>query len=405
MRQIKIALVSFEYPPKTAVGGIGTYMYQTAQMLMRHKIYVEVFTSTIGEMDESSIEDGILIHRLSTTNHDFFRKEISRLFKERNSKIHFSCIEGPEYGADTYYIKKSFPEIPLHIKLHTPSFLIRDITGKKLTIFQKTRFILGALRKLEKPIAYWQYKYTTDLEYLNLIEATFITSPSGDLIKQVRRRWKIDKPIYLLPSSYTPRSELLEISTNDLPDKPIITYIGRLEIRKGVHNFSEIVPKVASVYPNAIFRFIGRDFPSPNKGISMKSYLSSSLSDFIENIEFIGEISQRELPKFLANTSICVFPSLWENFPNVCLESMSAARCVIGGKNGGMSEMLANDCGILVNPKNLNEIAETIIKTLKQPEIIIQRGINARDKILNSYNEEIIIKHYINLLINNLKSE
>ena len=405
MTQIKIALISFEYPPKTVIGGIGSYMYQTSQMLIKRNIYVEVFTSTVGETNESSIEDGVLIHRLSTADHNYFRKEIVSLFKERNSKIHFSCIEGPEYGADTYYIKKSFPEIPLHIKLHTPSFLIRDITVKKLTIFQKVRFVLGALKKLEKPVAYWRYKCKNDLEYLNLLDATYITSPSKDLIKQVKKRWKIDKPVYYLPSSYSPRSELLEISASNLPDKPIITYIGRLEIRKGVHNFIAIIPKVASVYPNVIFRFIGRDFPSSSKGVSMKNYLSSSLSDFIKNIEFAGEISQSDLPKFLVNTSICVFPSLWENFPNVCLESMSAARCVIGGKNGGMSEMLANDCGILVDPKKPNEIAETIIKILKEPEIITQRGIRARDKILKAYNEDVISKHYCSLLINNLEGE
>lgn len=402
---IKIALVSFEYPPKTAVGGIGTYLYQTAQMLMKRNIYVEVFSSTIEKTTESSIEDGVLVHRLHTTDHDFFRTEIVSLFSERNSIIKFNCIEGPEYGADTYYIKQTFPKIPLHIKLHTPSFLIKDISQKPLTNLQKIRFLVGALKRFEKPDFFWKYKYKNDLEYQNTLQAKYISSPSIDLINKVRESWKIKKHIHLLPYSYSPRKELLIINAKNLPRKPIVTYVGRLEIRKGVQNFIEIIPKVVQVFPDVTFRFIGRDFPSPLNDISMKKYLTDNLTDLNKNIEFVGEISQSQLPKFLEQTSICIFPSLWENFPNVCLESMSAAKCIIGSRNGGMSEMLANDCGILIDPLKPNEIIEKIIGAIKNPDSIIQAGIKARDKILNDYNEEIISKQYINLLTSNLNVE
>jgi glycosyltransferase involved in cell wall biosynthesis len=84
-----------------------------------------------------------------------------------------------------------------------------------------------------------------------------------------------------------------------------------------------------------------------------------------------------------------VYPSLWENFPNVCLEAMSAARAVIGSSAGGMAEMLDEGaCGRLVDPHDYKNLARQIISLLDSPRERIRLGQLARSKVLSAYNEE-----------------
>ena len=60
---MKIALISYEYPPDTAYGGIATYVEQAARMLSERGHYVEVFAGS-ERRAQSSDESGILTHRI-----------------------------------------------------------------------------------------------------------------------------------------------------------------------------------------------------------------------------------------------------------------------------------------------------------------------------------------------------
>ena len=92
------------------------------------------------------------------------------------------------------------------------------------------------------------------------------------------------------------------------------------------------------------------------------------------------------IPAELGGIDICVFPSIWENFPNVCLEAMSAGRGVVGSQAGGMSEMLASGAGRLVPPKNSAAIANAVIELLGNPNERMQMGAAARQRIKDEYN-------------------
>ena len=121
----------------------------------------------------------------------------------------------------------------------------------------------------------------------------------------------------------------------------------------------------------------------------MKEWLVKSLKEHLNQVTFIPAVSYEEYINYYASTDICVFPSLWENTPNVCMEAMSAGRALIGSKYGGMTEMLDNPtAGILVDPLNADEIVSAIIKLVKNKEMRFKLGKQARESVIKKFNKE-----------------
>ena len=59
-----------------------------------------------------------------------------------------------------------------------------------------------------------------------------------------------------------------------------------------------------------------------------------------DNVIFHDPMPRPNLLKRIQEADVCIFPSLFENWPNTCIEAMSAGRVVIGSKHGGMGEMI-----------------------------------------------------------------
>ncbi len=384
---MKIAFISYEYPPDTACGGIATYVYQASRLLQKRGHHVEVFTSSPYRCG-TEIQDGILIHRVNETDRQEFSKWIGKLFADQHALTQFDVLEAPEYNAEAREAIRLVPDIPLVVKLHTPSFLIAKLSTSELSLLRKARLYIYALRKGVRSNFGWKYDPNNDIERLHTLDADEIVAPSQSLGKKLVEAWGLDaKKISYVPNPYVPSEELLKIPVETHTN--IVTFLGRLEIRKGILDIARAIPLILRQYPKAKFRFVGQPLHSPHRNLDMQQYLEHKLRHYSDSLEFTGLIGSERVPDILANTDICVFPSLWENFPNVCLESMAAARGVIGSSAGGMAEMLDDGRrGKLVPPRSPKKIVQAAIELLENPELRIKLGELARERVLNEYNTE-----------------
>ncbi|MDM3861028.1 MAG: glycosyltransferase family 4 protein [Aphanizomenon gracile PMC644.10] len=384
---MKIALISYEYPPDTAMGGIATYVDQISRVLENRGHHVEVFSASLTREVTETIS-GVIVHRVLETDREHFRKKIVNTFIKRHNEVKFDVVESPEFNADAYEISQAVPEIPLAIKFHTPKFLLNKISLKnpKPNFLAKLRWYLGQMRRGIKLKAYWKYFPEDDIEYIFSKGADEFVFPTPSLADIVLPQWQISSDqISIVPYAFTPSSRLLNIPVETYSNT--VTYIGRLEIRKGVICLAQAIPLVLKSCPNAKFRFVGRSQASPNPNLNMRQYLSEILHKNLSAIEFVDNVPYDDIPYYLSQTDICAFPSIWENFPNVCLEAMSAGRGIVASRYGGMKDMLdAPISGVLVEPQKPQQLANAIIKLLKNPELRIKLGENARQKVLQEYN-------------------
>ena len=68
----------------------------------------------------------------------------------------------------------------------------------------------------------------------------------------------------------------------------IVTYLGRLEYRKGVHILAAAIPIIRKELPQVRFKFIGSDTLTAPDGGSMQAYASSMAQPYADAIEFTG---------------------------------------------------------------------------------------------------------------------
>lgn len=387
---MRIALVSYEYPPETGFGGIGTYTRQAAQMLADRGHSVEVFAGAL-ERSYSKHEENILLHRVYSSERKSFPNALLELFSRRHSQQPFDLVEGPEFMADSVVIRDNFPGIPHAVKLHTPSFLLKQLFIGQVDLTKKVRFLLGGFLRGKNPKPYWRYDASSDIEFKLTRSVPFILHPSRELGEIVSKKWNISSQQFIhLPYPFDPKDTFLRIPIkSDETQFKLISFIGRLEKRKGIFPLISAIPAICEKYPQVRFRFIGQAHPSPIPGLDMTEFMKKQLHLYKDRLEFTGSLSYDQIPLHLAETDICIFPSLWENFPNVCLEAMSAGRAVIGSKNGGMADMLGNDeHGLLVDPYKPESIVSAIEKLIENPELRIQLGQSAREKVLREYSYE-----------------
>jgi glycogen synthase len=385
---MKIAFISYEYPPDTAFGGIATYVEQAVQMLVSRGHDVEVFCGSLQrEITETS--DRLVVHRLCVRDRDEFAIKVAPRFAARHQVIGFDVLEAPEIGALARFALQLVPEIPLVLKLHTPSFVVGQMNFVPPTIWQKTRWYLGAIRAGKRPRPYPSntYRPEYELEKNHALEADEIAAPSQAIADLVIHHWKLNATqLSIVPLPYTPVPALLDIAIETY--NQTVTFIGRLETRKGVLDLANAIPLVLRQRPQTRFRFVGANHPSPRSNLDMQQFLEKKLGAYATAVEFTGYLALDQIPTVLRDTDLCVFPSLWESFGCVCVEAMAAGRGIVASRAGGMAELLdQGKVGKLVAPKDPQGLATAILELLSNPDYRMQLGRMARERLLTEYNQ------------------
>ncbi len=389
---MRIAFISYEYPPDTALGGIATYVKQAASMLSNRGHEVEVFAASSTRSGTEN-ENGVQVHRLQNPSAGGdgtgdFAARIAPVFAQRHEIAPFDVLEGPEYRAEAREAVRLAPAIPLVVKLHTPSYLLRSMNTARYGPVRRTLSAAKSVLRRERP--FYAYNPQEDPERSHCCDADEVAAPSRAIGESVANDWGLDKQkMAFYPLPYVPSPALLGIPLETQTD--VVTYYGRLEMRKGVVDLADAIPLILDRCPQARFRFVGKSLPSPKMGTDMKAFLAQKLGRHGKSVEIREPVSVEEIPALLAEADICVFPSLWESFGYTCLESMAAGRGVVATAPSGMAEMLREgsaEYGRLVPPRSPAGVALAVAALLQDPEQRMRFGAAARQRVLDHYSLE-----------------
>lgn len=182
--------------------------------------------------------------------------------------------------------------------------------------------------------------------------------------------------IFLLPNAinaeqFYPREKPLNLLSKYklFNNNKIILTVARLsdsEKYKGYDNIIKAMPSIIKEIPDARYLIVGSgdDLERIKKLISdlkLKDYvvLTGSIP-LTENIP-------GDLMDYYNLSDVFVMPSKGEGFGFVFLEALACGKPVIAGNVAGATDAILNGkLGILINPDNINEISNVIIKIFKK---------------------------------------
>ncbi|MCD6460213.1 glycosyltransferase [bacterium] len=109
-----------------------------------------------------------------------------------------------------------------------------------------------------------------------------------------------------------------------------------------------------------------------------------------ENTVFLGFLDNPA--KYLEQSDIFVLPSLWEGMPVALMEAMACGLPCIASDVGGVGELIDNNIsGILVKPKDIDALYESMLRLISSPDERAKLGEGARKKISNCYSKKNMI--------------
>lgn len=401
---MKIAFLSYEYPPETGGGGIGTYLTQMVKYLPSYGHKVVVFCGT---KQKEAFWENEFVYRIPCESIQNYNQVLLNFFKPIHKNINFDIAEGTDFGACGIEILRKYPEIPFVTRAHTANYLIDQFLFEPLKGWAKWRFILGGLKRIQIPKLPTLPKEKNFLDEKEIVQnCDMVVSPSHSLAKfYIDLKWC--KNYKHLPLLFQVQKEILSIKQNNISNVILnIVFYGRLEVRKGVLEIAKAIPLLLKKNPLLTFYFIGKTANSPIACMDMGEFLKQKLKKFSKSVIFQEAFQPEHISKILDIGDIFLFPSRFDSFGLVCCETMAAGKAVIGSNSGGMAEIIENGIsGLLVEPNNPKDIVKKISILLENPELRFKIGVNARKRILNNYSSEIIIPKQIGIYSEVIKNK
>jgi len=174
----------------------------------------------------------------------------------------------------------------------------------------------------------------------------------------------------------------------DRDTRPTVVMVARIDHLKDITTYIKICSEVKKRIPDVLFKLYG---PVVEKDyFEMCKQLATEL-DLDGNFRFEGATLSPEI----ANNEgdVVVLTSISEAFPFAVLEGMACEKVVISSDVGGTKEVLEG-YGFIVKPKDYHAFAEKIIYILEHPKEAAEIGIDARQRVLNGFRIEDMIRNY-----------
>lgn len=390
---MRVCLLSREYPPDTAFGGIATFSYHLAKGLkeLGHDVTVVALAQ---EETGTKVQEGITVHRIKASEtvdglelaprympySAYLFKTATALwtkFNELHNEAPFDVIDAPDNLADGL-----LPAItklcPLSVRLYTPHF----------------KFMESSLNEIDNA---FDHQFVALSERLCMLSADALTCPSEDLANFVSTDLNINNSAINIIRNPIDVKQFQEDGPKlkDFDSSNTVLYIGRLEQRKGVLDLINAIPKIIAQCPETKFMIVGSETTSSANSSSALDRIKALASKLgvLDRIHFKERVPLTELASIYRSADITIVPSLYDNSPYTCVEAMACGKAVVGTSSGGMKEYIEHEVsGLVIPPGQPEEIQKAIVRLLQNPEERKRLGKNARARVEQNYDHVKIAK-------------
>lgn len=228
-----------------------------------------------------------------------------------------------------------------------------------------------------KRTRYWFLRLTSRSSLVRATRIIAISQDTKDDLVQLLgvSKDKIDVIPLAISSDFYPitdQGRLEKVRTYLNLPKSFVLFVGHLEPRKNLARLVQAYLKIRQKFDCKLV-IVGKPEWSANKLLNQVRENSSE-----EAILFTGYVADEDLPALYNLASVVAFPSLHEGFGMPVLEAMACGTPVVTSNVSALPEV-AGDAAVLVNPYDVESIADGIARVLKDDSLrkkLISKGFN-----------------------------
>ncbi|MCX7997136.1 MAG: glycosyltransferase family 4 protein [Patescibacteria group bacterium] len=337
---MKILLATPYFYPSS--GGLERYTYHIARGLVEgYGDSVVVVTATRDRSECGvTVSEGIRIYRLYA----------DLVFS--NSPLSLSWFKNV-----LHILQKEQPDI---VNGHAPVPFMNDIVGLCIgKIPYVITYHFSSMKKGKLPLDWAIELYESTLLRLLFMKSDAVICYSNELTENKMRKYR---------SKFKPLTPGVDCTFFCPPKKenrsPVVLFVGKIDTGahfKGIDILMQAFALARKSIPGIKLRLVGG-----GNAHNIYRALADTLG-LSSNVTISGALYGEELRAAYQDASVLVLPThtVQESFGMVLLEAMACKLPVIGSYCGGIPRIIQhNKNGILVSPRNIEMLAQAIVKTL-----------------------------------------
>ena len=352
---MRVLVLAWEFPPRL-IGGIARHVAELYPEIVKLGHEIHLLTVEFKDTPQYEVVEGIHLYRLAVEeNSDFFEwvTNMNLVMQKQGEKLsqqlQFDLIHAHDWlvGDAAIALKHQF-KTPLVSTIHATE------NGRNNGIHKSGQKYID---DKEKNLVYNSWRVIVCSQYMRYEVESTLNSP-WNKIDVVYNGIRPEKKNHAADFD---RREFRRRFAHD--DEFIIYYVGRIAYEKGIFVLLNSAPQILEALSGKV------------KVVVIGGGNTDSLKQQAKDLGiwnqcyFTGFMADQDLDKFQTIADCAVFPSLYEPFGIVALESFAARVPVVVSDAGGLSEVVQHQkTGIVTYANNPESLAWGVLAILKNPE-------------------------------------
>lgn len=375
---MRIAVVSQEYPPETAHGGIASQTYLKAHGLARLGHEIVVVSHSTDDRRQECRDGPVAVVRLPAADARLevrseparwitWSTQVATVLAELHAQAPLDLVDLPEYGGEGYVHllnQAEWGRIPTIVQLHGPLGMLSEHLGWPQP--DSDLFRLGALME-ETCLRLADGVYSSSAYTRDWCVAHYGLTPRTPVL-----HLGVDTTLFS-PGTAVGEGE----DWRGEGGRPTILFVGRVAPSKGVEVLLDAALRVAASWPGLRLRLVGRGEP----GLLGSLAARARAAGFPRLLELPGAVSRASLSEEYRAADVFAAPSFFEGGPGlVYLEAMACGLPVVAGGGSGVDQVVVDgSAGLLVPPGDVDAVAFALERLLGDQRWRRDMGRRARE--------------------------
>ncbi|HOK00976.1 MAG TPA: glycosyltransferase family 4 protein [Spirochaetota bacterium] len=383
-------------------GGQGIYIYNLSRELAKLGVEVDVM---VGPPYPDPLEEWATVYKIENLNiwsiktKDIPYEKLVRIFSPWNfadyilTRLHmFPEMETYSFRA-FFALKKILKEKRYDIihDIQSLGWATVPMKGYGIPIVTTVHHPLTKDREADLMGNFGLWDKTTTILFYPLVMQSFVIKRLDRVITSFREGiTELNKAFGVKPEKVSVVYNGMDVdlfqNTGEPREENALLFVGNTEdSKKGLIYLFEAM----TMLPENVTLTIVDDGP-PKKMTAADMIKKFNLS---HRVKFTGKLSYEALVSLYSRKTILVMSSLFEGFGLPAVEAMACKTPVVVTTAGSLKEVVTEDCGILVPPKDPIALKDAILKLLSDSELRKKMGENGRRRAVENFSWPVAAKN------------